>query len=337
MDRTFLSEHDIIDDDLEGGLAESGTCSTVSRHFHTAARHAKDTSLRVSDALLPSFLSSRFHDSVPSKPPSQPRYTSALDGIRGCACIAVMNYHILWVYLPLVHYGYALSRQDLASYVRKADVEMQTDSFLQLSIIRLLYSGTGSVSAFFVIASRLRARAQTHRAVPQGPSAGNVFRSRFLHLPPRTPSLPPGHGSESSQSHHLSPRVVAIQRHSYVGKSRSGHGGIGAHHHPTANPVATDSRLAARSFQPAQCLGLKRILSPIRRTSVVHQQRTARLDGHLPDPPRLRPDEVKTLSNHPHPSPHLPRIRQSPLGGSPVPLRHPTCRDVASAAREVGR
>ena len=152
MDRTPLREHNIIDDDLEDGFVGPERRSNLSWYLHSAAVHAKIALFKVSCTLLPSFVSSRLRASIPSGSSNHSRYTSALDGVRGCACIAVMNYHILWVYQPFVHYGYGLSQEDLAVCIQEPNVVMRNDSLLQLPIVRLLYSPTGSVSAFFVIA-----------------------------------------------------------------------------------------------------------------------------------------------------------------------------------------
>ena len=152
LDRPFLREHDIIDSDLEGGLVESARYSALSDYLHAVAAHAKSTLLGLSCALLPSFLSGLLRASNSSDAPNHTRYTSALDGLRGWACIAVMNYHLLWVYQPLVHYGYGLSQENLATCIQKPDAVMRNNSFLQLPIVRLLYSATGSVSVFFIVA-----------------------------------------------------------------------------------------------------------------------------------------------------------------------------------------
>ncbi|CAF9907789.1 hypothetical protein IMSHALPRED_006494 [Imshaugia aleurites] len=142
----------IHDNDGEGYLAKPRRYSVLSGYISTSVRLAKSVLIDVSCALLPSFVLGRLRASSSSRSPGHTRYTSALDGIRGLACIAVMNYHILWVYQPRVHYGYALTQEDLAICIQKPEVVMRNDSFLQLPIIRLPFSATGSVSAFFIIA-----------------------------------------------------------------------------------------------------------------------------------------------------------------------------------------
>lgn len=79
------------------------------------------------------------------------RQTSALDGIRGFACLAVMNYHILYVYQGFVFYGYGLSKDSLLFCGRTQDQDLKNDWIHQLPIVRLLYSGTAPVSLFFII------------------------------------------------------------------------------------------------------------------------------------------------------------------------------------------
>ena len=150
--RVLSREHGIIDDDLEGGLVGGGRYSTLSEYLHTAATYAKNTLLDLSYTLLPSFLLSQLRPTVSSGSSSHTRYTSALDGIRGLACIAVMNYHLMWIYVPHIHLGYGLSQQDLTACISNPQANTRNDWFLQLPIVRLLFSGTGSVSVFFIIA-----------------------------------------------------------------------------------------------------------------------------------------------------------------------------------------
>lgn len=63
-----------------------------------------------------------------------------------------MNYHLMWIYEPHIQLGYGLSQQDLAACIPNPQVGTRNEWFLQLPIIRLLFSGTGSVSFFFILA-----------------------------------------------------------------------------------------------------------------------------------------------------------------------------------------
>ena len=77
--------------------------------------------------------------------------TSALDGLRGYASVAVMNYHILYAYQSFVFYGYGLAPSDAAQCARYDDRNKQNNWFHQLPILRLVYTGTWPISVFFVI------------------------------------------------------------------------------------------------------------------------------------------------------------------------------------------
>ena len=105
MNRAPSGNRDGLDNDPEGNLTIPKKYSILSGYLHSAARHAKGALLDVPRTVLPSFLLSRLRTSTPSSSSSHTRSTSALDGIRGLAFLAVLNHHILWVYQPLVHYG----------------------------------------------------------------------------------------------------------------------------------------------------------------------------------------------------------------------------------------
>lgn len=95
--------------------------------------------------LLPSFIhGSEAHDSRP--------LTSSLDGLRGYAAFAVMNYHILYAYQNIVFYGYGLPKEALASScARPEDSHAKTNWIIQLPILRLPFTGTWAISVFYVI------------------------------------------------------------------------------------------------------------------------------------------------------------------------------------------
>ncbi|KAJ5167001.1 uncharacterized protein N7482_005782 [Penicillium canariense] len=95
--------------------------------------------------LLPSFIhGSEAHECRP--------FTSSLDGLRGYAALAVMNYHILYAYQAIVFYGYGLSQEALASScARPEDSHAKTNWIIQLPIIRLPFTGTWAISVFYVM------------------------------------------------------------------------------------------------------------------------------------------------------------------------------------------
>ncbi|KAI8627969.1 acyltransferase 3 [Xylariaceae sp. FL1651] len=76
---------------------------------------------------------------------------SSLDGLRGFAAVAVMNYHILYAYLPAVFYGYGLPQAAAEQCARAEDRENHNLWLYQLSLLRLPYTGTWPISVFFVI------------------------------------------------------------------------------------------------------------------------------------------------------------------------------------------
>ncbi|KAI0468036.1 acyltransferase 3 [Xylaria cf. heliscus] len=79
------------------------------------------------------------------------RTTSSLDGLRGYAAVAVMNYHILYTFQPFVFYGYGLPHAAATECARPEDAYESNLWFHQLPIIRLVYTGTWPISVFFVL------------------------------------------------------------------------------------------------------------------------------------------------------------------------------------------
>ncbi|KAH8888132.1 hypothetical protein GQ53DRAFT_768016 [Thozetella sp. PMI_491] len=77
--------------------------------------------------------------------------TSSLDGLRGYAALAVMNYHILYAYQSAVFYGYGLSHTAALQCARPDDVDAHNRWLHQLPVVRLVYTGTWPISVFFVI------------------------------------------------------------------------------------------------------------------------------------------------------------------------------------------
>lgn len=108
------------------------------------------TSWKLLSVLIPSFLSpdATGRQSTSARRPSS---TSSLDGLRGLAAYAVMNYHILYAFQSFVFYGYGLSQSSMQSCGRPEDLETTTTWFHQLPILRLIYSGTWPISVFFVV------------------------------------------------------------------------------------------------------------------------------------------------------------------------------------------
>lgn len=108
------------------------------------------TSWKSLSVLLPSFLSLDGNGRQ-SASARRPHSTSSLDGLRGLAAYAVMNYHILYAFQSFVFYGYGLSHNSIQSCGRPEDLEKTTNWFHQLPILRLIYSGTWPISVFFVV------------------------------------------------------------------------------------------------------------------------------------------------------------------------------------------
>ncbi|RFU73232.1 acyltransferase 3 [Trichoderma arundinaceum] len=98
---------------------------------------------------IPSFF--RSHGDTGEQSRNGDASTLALDGLRGYAALAVMNYHILYAYQPFVFYGYGLSETAAAQCARPEDMYYRNKWFHQLPILRLAYLGTWPISVFFVL------------------------------------------------------------------------------------------------------------------------------------------------------------------------------------------
>ncbi|KAK0765609.1 hypothetical protein N5P37_001546 [Trichoderma harzianum] len=98
---------------------------------------------------VPSFL--RSHDNTSEQSRNGDASTSALDGLRGYAALAVMNYHLLYAYQPFVFYGYGLSESSAMQCARPEDMHHHNNWLHQLPIFRLIYVGTWPISVFFVL------------------------------------------------------------------------------------------------------------------------------------------------------------------------------------------
>ncbi|OBT70608.1 hypothetical protein VF21_10429, partial [Pseudogymnoascus sp. 05NY08] len=85
--------------------------------------------------LIPTFLR-RSPDGAASR---KPHPTAYLDGLRGVAAFVVFIHHFIIDWYPMLCRGYASSEPAHSRY------------FLQLPLIRVVYSGRGMVSVFFVI------------------------------------------------------------------------------------------------------------------------------------------------------------------------------------------
>ncbi|RAK97890.1 uncharacterized protein BO80DRAFT_319764, partial [Aspergillus ibericus CBS 121593] len=77
---------------------------------------------------------------------------SSLDGLRGYAAFAVMNYHIFYAYQNIVFYGYGLPQEALTSSCARPDESPATTNWIiQLPILRLPITGTWAISIFYVL------------------------------------------------------------------------------------------------------------------------------------------------------------------------------------------
>ena len=102
--------------------------------------------------LQPSFLDTPAEKASKTTAHTEARtLTTALDGVRGYAAVAVMNYHILYAYRTDVFYAYGLSESAAISCARPEDVHAFNRWLHQLPIARLVYGGTWPISVFYVI------------------------------------------------------------------------------------------------------------------------------------------------------------------------------------------
>ncbi|KXX81086.1 hypothetical protein MMYC01_202793 [Madurella mycetomatis] len=105
-------------------------------------------------SLLPSFLQPSRQMLKDAEKIEEPRHapsTSSLDGLRGYAALAVMNYHILYAYQSFVFYGYGLPSSAAKKCARPEDVNNHNLWIHQLPVLRMLYNGTWAISVFFVV------------------------------------------------------------------------------------------------------------------------------------------------------------------------------------------
>ena len=166
------------------------TCAPILAIAHYCGRHLRTLLVTFVQFCSPSVLLTVCKVSSPK--PSKPRHeTSALDGIRGLACLAVMNYHTLYVYQGFVFYGSGLSKDSLFVCGRMQDQSLENKWFHQLPILRLLYSGTASVSLFFIISGfvlaykpLMLARQNDHVAAFRTIGSSMFRRGIRLFLPP---------------------------------------------------------------------------------------------------------------------------------------------------------
>lgn len=111
---------------------------------------------------------------------------SSLDGLRGYAAVAVMNYHILYAYQPAVFYGYGLPQAAAEQCARAEDRQNQNLWLHQLPLLRLLYTGTWPISVFFVVsgfALSYKALWESHNTAGVFTSASAAVASSLLRRP----------------------------------------------------------------------------------------------------------------------------------------------------------
>lgn len=121
--------------------------------------------------------------------------TAALDGLRGYAAFAVMNYHILYAYRTDVFYSYGLSPSAAIVCARPEDVHAFNRWPHQLPILRLFYTGTWPISVFYVISGLVLAFKPLHAgsdsfAKGVAAAASSLLRRPFrLYGPPIVATL----------------------------------------------------------------------------------------------------------------------------------------------------
>jgi len=142
---------------------------SLARCFHGAQIVAR----KLSSILTPSFLAATPPDST-SKRSSTTSETAWLDGLRGLAAIAVLNFHYLFAFSDIVYMGY----------------DSKHKNFLRLPFIRLAFDGFSAVAIFFVISGYVcslqalkRMHNREHDKLLQSFSR-SIFRRGFrLYLP----------------------------------------------------------------------------------------------------------------------------------------------------------
>lgn len=132
-----------------------------------------DLARRLLLVLAPSFLTETELQEASSTSQDHHLSTSSLDGLRGYAALAVMNYHIFYAYQSFVFYGYGLSQAASKSCARPEDVYAHNRWFHQLPVLRMAYGGTWPISTFFVISGF----ALSHRPLKVSRDAADGFSS----------------------------------------------------------------------------------------------------------------------------------------------------------------
>lgn len=111
-------------------------------------------SLRWTALLLPSFLRD-WKKPESSWPPSSggKQALTALNGLRGVACLIVFNYHLLFVWTHNVDasWGTIINMEGLGEVESSKWQDKDQKSLFQLPFVRLLYAGPAMVIVFFVI------------------------------------------------------------------------------------------------------------------------------------------------------------------------------------------
>ncbi|KAI0514736.1 acyltransferase family-domain-containing protein [Xylaria bambusicola] len=196
--RSWFSEFRSLLHHVEDGVFRKDSSSPASQWVISAKLWGYETAI----FLLPSFLQPRVSQEDNHEKPQEGhrnRSTSSLDGLRGYAAFAVMNFHILYAYQSFVFYGYGLSPHDAAYCEREGDSQNHHDRwFHQLPVIRLVYNGTWAISAFFVISGfalsykSLKVSRDSTSSLTKAATAttSSLFRRPFrLLLPPLFASL----------------------------------------------------------------------------------------------------------------------------------------------------
>jgi peptidoglycan/LPS O-acetylase OafA/YrhL len=123
---------EIIEDDL---LSEKSYRSSADHSVNDALLRLKSFLIGFLVTLIPSFL----HRTPHGAPTKQLHPTAYLDGLRGVAAFIVFIHHTVIDWYPMLSRGYGSSEPENSLY------------FFQWPFVRLIYSGRGMVSVFFVI------------------------------------------------------------------------------------------------------------------------------------------------------------------------------------------